>query len=85
VHPQPASVCTEAEAAVWQPERLTSSSAPIVLFDTLDNFSRRHNAIVYCSESGDNAIGGRSFEVADGFGVSKLRNQLVAMIEKFAQ
>jgi hypothetical protein len=40
---------------------------------------------MYCSESGDNAIGGRSFEVADGFGVSKLRNQLVAMIEKFAQ
>jgi hypothetical protein len=55
------------------------------LFDTLDNLSRRYNAALYCSEPGDNAIGGLLFEVADGFRVRELRNQLVAMFEKFAQ
>src|SRR5271166_1103464 len=55
------------------------------LFDTLDNLSRRCNATLNCSEPGDDAIGGLLFEVADGFRVSELCNQLIALFEKFAQ
>ena len=57
----------------------------VELFDTLDNLSHRYNAALDCSEPDDNAIGGLFFEVADGFRVSELRNQLVAMFEKLAQ
>jgi hypothetical protein len=55
------------------------------LFDTLDDLSRRYNAALNCSEPGDNGIGGLFFEIADSFRVSELRNQLVAMFEKFPQ